>query len=41
MNRDMAELVEKHGFEVIKKKGILFPVAVLAPFVIVFARKER
>ena len=39
-NREMAKLVEKHGFEVIKKKGILFPVALFAPYVVVFAKKE-
>lgn len=40
-NRDMAKLIEKHGFEVIKKKGILFPIAMFAPYVVVFGRKER
>jgi len=40
-NREIAKLVEKHGFEVIKKKGILFPIALFAPFVIVFGRKEE
>ena len=39
--RELAKLVERHGFEVIKKKGILFPVAMFAPFVIVFGRKEE
>jgi SAM-dependent methyltransferase len=39
--RELAKLVEKHDFEVIKKKGILFPIAMFAPFVIVFGRKEE
>jgi len=39
-NREMAKLVEKHGFEVIKKKGILFPIALFAPYVVVFVRKK-
>jgi ubiquinone/menaquinone biosynthesis C-methylase UbiE len=39
--RKMAELAEKHGFEVIKKKGILFPIALVAPYVVVFGRKVR
>jgi SAM-dependent methyltransferase len=39
-NREMTKLIEKYGFEVIKKKGILFPVVLFAPFVVVFARKE-
>jgi hypothetical protein len=36
----MAKLVEKHGFLVIKKKGILFPITLFAPYVVVFGRKE-
>ena len=36
--RRMAELVEKHGFEVIKRKGILFPITLFAPYVVVFGR---
>ena len=39
--RRMSKLAEKHGFEVIKKRGIFFPVTLFAPFVIVFARKEE
>lgn len=38
--RKMAKLVEKHGFEVIKKKDILFPIAMFAPFVVAFAKKR-
>lgn len=38
--REMARLVEKHGFRVVKKKGILFPITLFAPFVIVLGRKE-
>ena len=38
--REMAKLVEKHGFDIIKKKGILFPITSFAPFVVVFVRKE-
>jgi len=34
----MAELVEKHGFEIIKRKGILFPITLFAPYVVVFGR---
>ena len=30
----------KHGFEVIKKKGILFPITVFAPYVVAFGRKR-
>ena len=40
-NREMAGFVERHGFEVIKKKGILFPITLFAPFVVVFGRKEE
>lgn len=39
--REMIKLVENHGFEVIKKKGILFPLTLFAPFVIVFGRREE
>jgi SAM-dependent methyltransferase len=39
-NHEIAKLVEKHGFEVIKKKGILFPIAMFAPFVVAFAKKR-
>lgn len=39
-NREMAGFVERHGFDVIKKKGILFPVALFAPYVVAFGRKE-
>ena len=39
--RKMAKLVEKHSFEVIKRKGILFPIAMFAPYVVVFGRKVR
>jgi len=35
----MVELAERNGFEVIRKRGILFPIALFAPFVILFARK--
>ena len=38
--REMIKFVEKRGFEIIKKKGIFFPVTLFAPFAIVFARKE-
>lgn len=38
--KQMRKLVERHSFEVIKKKGILFPITLFAPFVIVFARRE-
>ena len=37
--REMIKFVEKCGFEVIKKKGILFPIAMFAPFVVAFAKK--
>jgi len=40
-NREMTKIVEKHGFEVIKKKGILFPIALFAPYVVVFGRKKE
>ena len=36
----MTKLIEKHGFEVIKKKGIFFPITLFAPFVVVFVRKK-
>ena len=39
--REMTKLVEKHGFEVIKKKGILFPITLFAPYVVVFGRKVK
>jgi len=39
--RRMAELVEKHRFEVIKRKGILFPITLFAPYVVVFGRKKK
>lgn len=35
----MVEIAERNGFEVILKKGILFPITYFAPFVILFARK--
>ena len=38
-NREMAKHIENHGFEVIKKKGILFPITMFAPYVVVFGRK--
>ena len=38
--RKMAKLVEKHGFEVIKRKGILFPITLFAPYVVAFAKKR-
>jgi len=38
--REMTKHIEKYGFEVIKKKGILFPIALFAPFVVVFTRKD-
>lgn len=38
--REMAKLVEKHGFEIINKKSILFPIALFAPYVVVFAIQE-
>ena len=37
--REMIKLVENRGFEVIKKVGILFPITLFAPFVVVFGRK--
>lgn len=37
--KQMAKLVKKHGFEVIKKKGIYLPITLFAPFVVVFGRK--
>ena len=40
-NHEMIKFVERHGFEVIKKKGIFFPITLFAPFVVVFGRKER
>ena len=40
-SHEMTKLVEKRGFEVIKKKGILFPITLFAPFVVVLGRKER
>ncbi|MEA1956810.1 MAG: class I SAM-dependent methyltransferase [Euryarchaeota archaeon] len=40
-NREMRKLVEKYGFEVIKKKGILFPITLFAPYVVVFGRKKE
>jgi ubiquinone/menaquinone biosynthesis C-methylase UbiE len=39
--KQMIKLIEKHGFEVIKKKGVLSPIVTFAPFVIVFVRKEE
>lgn len=39
-SRMMAKLVEKYGFEVVKKKGILFPITLFAPFVVAFAKKR-
>ena len=39
--REMTKHIEKYGFEVIKKKGILFPITLFAPYVVVFARKSR
>lgn len=39
-NREMTKIVEKHGFGVIKKKGILFSIAMFAPFVVAFAKKR-
>jgi SAM-dependent methyltransferase len=39
-NREMAKFVEKYGLEVIKKKGILFPIATFAPYVVAFGRNE-
>lgn len=38
--KQMTKLSEKHGFKVIKKKGVLIPITLFAPFVILFARKE-
>jgi SAM-dependent methyltransferase len=38
--KQMTKLIEKHGFKVIQKKGVLIPITLFAPFVIVFARKE-
>ena len=40
-NHEMKKFVEKHGFVVIKKNSILFPITLFAPFVIVFVRKRR
>jgi SAM-dependent methyltransferase len=40
-NREMTKIVEKYGFEVIKKKGILFPITLFAPYVVVFGRKKE
>lgn len=37
----MEKLVKTAGFEIIKKKGIFFPITLFAPFVVVFARKGR
>lgn len=37
--REMIKFVEKYDFEFIRKKGILFPITLFAPFVVVFARK--
>ena len=37
----MIRLAEKHGFETIKKKSILFPVSLFAPYLIIFTRKIR
>ena len=39
--RMMTKNLEKMGFEVMKKKGISFPVTLFAPYVIVFARKSK
>ena len=38
-NREMAKFVERHDFEVIKKKGILFPITLFAPYVVVWGRR--
>ena len=38
--KQMIKLVGERGFEVIKKKGVLFPITLFAPFVVVFVRKE-
>jgi len=39
--KEMANLLEKNGFEIVKKKGIFFPIALFVPFVIVFAKKVK
>ena len=39
-NRGMVKFVERNGFKVMKKKGILFRSAMFAPYVVVFGRKE-
>ena len=39
--KEMATLLEKNGFKIVKEKGIFFPIASFAPFVSVFARKEE
>lgn len=36
----MTGLMQKHGFEVIRKVGIMFPLPALAPFVVLCARKQ-
>ena len=38
--KQMTKLVKKQGFEVITRKGIYLPIALFAPFVVIFARKE-
>jgi len=36
----MTKLIESNGLTIIKKKGILLPITLFAPFVVVFAKKE-
>jgi SAM-dependent methyltransferase len=37
--KQMAKLAEKHGFEVIKRRGILFPITLFAPYVVFFVKR--
>ena len=37
----MIKLIRKYGFELIEKKGVLFPIASLDPYVIFFLREKK
>lgn len=39
--KQMTKLIEKYDFKVIKKKGVLIPITLFAPFVVIFAKKEE
>lgn len=38
---EIKRLVERYGFQVFKKKSLLFPNSMLAPYVILFSRYEE